>query len=146
MLAAETEFNEKMLRTACVRLEGLQWQMQMAGTYAMRLQETLAAALAVRAANVQSASSVVDQALALPLPGVRLPSPRLPPVASDTSDAGAIDHGRASRHPMEQWRWVHRTLCLHSGIPGFPPRGCCRRFRRDDPGPIQDSCEQFLCT
>lgn len=74
MLAGETEFNEKALQTACTRLEGLEWQMQMAGTYAARLQETLTAALAIRAAGVQSASSVVDRALALPLPGAP-PSP-----------------------------------------------------------------------
>lgn len=73
VVAGETEFNEKTLRTACSRLEALEWQTQMAGTYAARLQDTLAAVLAIRSATAQSAAGVLDQALALPLPGAASP-------------------------------------------------------------------------
>lgn len=69
VLAGEAEFNEATLRAACARLEGLEWQMQMAGTFAARLHDTLAAVLALRSATVQGGSSAVDEALALPLPG-----------------------------------------------------------------------------
>eukprot|EP00892_Ulva_mutabilis_P008582 jgi/Ulvmu1/6096/UM027_0074.1 len=70
VLAGETAFSEKTLRTACTRLEALEWQMQMAGTYAARLQDTLAEVLAIWSQSAQQGASVVDQALALPLPDI----------------------------------------------------------------------------